>query len=439
MALRFAGLFLRVVLVSLALLAWSPVVSAQVSEADRRAARELFEAGYQLQQAGNYAGALEKFSRAQAVFSAPTNMLHIAECQAQLGLLVEAAEEYRGLINLVLPPGASPAFAAAQTQGKAELQQVESRIPKVRIEVTPANAPNLAVTIDDQPMSAALVGESRPIDPGQHKVVMVAFGFNRQEKIIVVKEKEPAQVVSFALQSNGMILGPPPGAMQGPPQMVYTVPYAVPSVQPYVIQERYVPPKRDYTSLGLILGGRLGAAVPANIPGASTGAAVDLEAYLRFAHKGFFGLYGGRDFYRPASGSSGSPSRTDFGGGIGFTTNPEGVGYMIDFTLGYRWFTLPSAGTSPSTTGNGGVEGGIGMGLWIAAGKHFRIVPRVDFSAGAISAGPNQNGYAAFFAGVSLYYNLDFKSKETVVVAAPPPAAAPAPVAAPATAAPPGP
>jgi hypothetical protein len=460
MALRTAGGRGRALLLGLVLSAGAsvstvaPVANAQVSEADRRAARELFEQGYQLQQAGNYAPALEKFSRAQAVFSAPTNLLHIAECEAQLGLLVEAAETYRGLNNLVLPAGASPAFAAAQVQGRAELQQVEARIPKVRIEVTPPNAPNMAVTIDDQPMNVALVGEARPIDPGPHKIVVVAFGYNRVEKSIVIKEKEPPQVVAFALQGNGILVGPPgsvPGAMpmpmpmQGPQgQMIYTVPYAVPPVQPYMVQQYRPPPKRDYTSLGFFFGGRIGAAIPTNIEGASTGVGADLEAYLRFAHKWFVGLYGGRDFYRASPAGGPTPSRTDLGAGIGLTTNPEGVGFMIDLTFGYRWLTLSDVTTSP---GNGSVEGGLGMGIWIAVGKHFRLVPRVDFSAGSVSINTSNSdgGYAAFFAGISAYYNLDFKPKGAQVVAAPPVEEAPAPGSAPSPApatpggAPPGP
>src|SRR5580692_2306439 len=132
----------------LALASWAPMASAQVvSEADRQAARELFGQGYKLQQAGNYAEALDKFSRAQAVFSAPTNLLHIAECQAQLGLLVESVETYRGLIAMPLPAGAPAAFSAAQTQAKAEMQQVEARIPKVHIEIAPASVQNVGVTI----------------------------------------------------------------------------------------------------------------------------------------------------------------------------------------------------------------------------------------------------------------------------------------------------
>jgi hypothetical protein len=459
---------LCVLLCALASASLGRVADAQtISEADRQGARDLWQEGYQLQQAGQYAQALDKFKRAQAIFSAPTNLLHIAECEAQLGQLVESAETYRQLISLTLPPGAPPAFAAAQTQGKAELQQVEARIPKVRIEVTPANVPNLAVAIDNQPLNIAFVGVDRPIDPGTHKVAVGASGFLAAEKTIVVKEKEPPQVVSFALQQGAMVLPQPglapPPPMGGYPQgtVIYTQPYGVPVVQPYVIQPRtYVAPrKKDYTTTGFLLGGRVGAAVPTGTlatGGVSTGFGGDLEGYFRFAHKWLVGLYGGHDFYTLSSGTAGS---SDIGASIGLSTNPEGVGFMIDLTLGYRSYSGPTgvivnagAGNSTEFTSGtaGSVEGGIGLGVWIAIGKHVRLVPRVDVFAGSF----NKDGlgsYANFFAGISLYYNNDIKPKAEAVAptspgamppgppgspaeapAAPAPGAAPAPVAAPA-------
>ena len=72
-------------------LAQQPAPAAPtVSDADRLNAREQFASGIEAQQQGRWADALLAFQRAQALFSAPTNMLHMAECMAQLGRLVEA-------------------------------------------------------------------------------------------------------------------------------------------------------------------------------------------------------------------------------------------------------------------------------------------------------------------------------------------------------------
>src|SRR5579863_3165041 len=91
---------------------------AQVTEAERAAARQLFKEGDELQRAGKFTEALDKFQRAQEVFSAPTNVLRIAECEAALGHLVVSAESYRALVRTPLPKGSPPAFQAAVDQAR---------------------------------------------------------------------------------------------------------------------------------------------------------------------------------------------------------------------------------------------------------------------------------------------------------------------------------
>lgn len=413
-----------------------PALAQVVSEADRQAARELFQQGFQLQQAGKYTDALDKFQRAQAVYNAPTNLLHIAECQAQLGQLVESTETYRGLARLMLPKDTPQAFLAAQTQGAAELQQIEPRIPRVRVEVAPTNIGGLAVTIDDQPMNVALVGVDRPIDPGTHKVAVSAPGYTRQEKTIAVKEKDPPKPLSFTLQPNGEVTyaAPPPPVAQPPPGYTLQYPGMV-AGGPYIpvaAEKPWTPPPQTWTSMGFFFGARVGAALPVGTAlnnSAKGGGAAGLEGYFRFAHKGFLGILGEHDFYSGGTTPGTSASSNLVAASIGFTTNAEGVGFMMDFFGGYRSFQfshtgkLPPGDISDGTYGSG--EGGLGMGVWIAAGKWLRIVPRFEASFGSFSAkdvpgpllvgtalaGSQSNGYAVLFFGVSADYNIDLKPK----------------------------
>lgn len=166
---------------------------SEVSDADRHAARDLYREGFSLQQAGKHAEALEKFTRSFRVYGAPTTGLRIAECQAMLGKLVEAAEIFRAVQAIAVPPG-NAAFDQAKQQAAAELQQVEARMPRLTIEVTPASVRNLTVTIDGQPMSAALVGVPRPINPGPHTIVATAPNYKIAEAQVDIKEKERSTV-----------------------------------------------------------------------------------------------------------------------------------------------------------------------------------------------------------------------------------------------------
>src|SRR5258708_31663881 len=88
------------------LLCAAPPPRAQLSDTERAGARELFKQGDQLQRAGHFAEALDKFQRAQQVFAAPTNLLRIAECDAALGRLVESTEPFRAALPSPLPAGA---------------------------------------------------------------------------------------------------------------------------------------------------------------------------------------------------------------------------------------------------------------------------------------------------------------------------------------------
>lgn len=205
--------------------------ASAASAADKEAARNLYMQGVSQQQAGNFTDALERFKRAQAVYPAPTTQLHIAECQAQLGRLVEAAEAYRAVTRMQLPPDAPAPFVAAQTQAAAELQQVEPRIPHVHIDIAPHNIQQLTVTIDDQPMNVALLDVDRPVDPGTHKIVVVAPGYDRAEASVIIKEREPTKQIVIPMRPGGAVVLPLPPVAPPVGQPVFEPP---PNVPPYV-------------------------------------------------------------------------------------------------------------------------------------------------------------------------------------------------------------
>ena len=437
------------------LFAQSPA-TAQVSDADRQAARDLYGAGFQLQQAGKYADALDKFQRAQAVFSAPTNLLHIAECQAQLGRLVESAESYRVLTRTPLPAGSPQSFTAAVQQGAAELQQVETRIPKVKIDVSPANVSGLSVSIDDQPMNVALLDVDRPIDPGTHKITAFAPGYTQSTVTVMVREKDPTKPVLLSLQANGggvvytqgPVGGPPPGGDTY--QQQQSPPPGPPGEPPRYGRERPPPPPSGPTG-GFLFGARLGYDVLGGdlAPAASgsagnnlkvsdvftNGVGFGLQAGFRFARKGYIGALFEHGFYGVNQTSSGFPNGTSVtasgnmvGAEIGYISNPEGVGVILDVGVGYRWLGVSATDTTGAkldTTYSGG-EFLLGGGIWIKAGNSLRIVPRLDLGIGSFSnsttltdlsgatqtnSTPGSVTHAIAFFGVSGDFNIDFGKK----------------------------
>lgn len=164
-----------------------------VGDADRAAARDLYNEGVALQQKSPQ-DALDKFERSYKVYAAPTTYLHLVQCQVALGKLVEAAEGYRALARLSLPAGSSKPFYDAQATASQELAALEPRIPRVKISVTPGDTKGLGVALDGLTYNTALLGIARPIDPGTHKLVVTAPGFIASEQTLDVKERDQKDV-----------------------------------------------------------------------------------------------------------------------------------------------------------------------------------------------------------------------------------------------------
>jgi hypothetical protein len=391
------------------------------SAADKEAARNLYIQGFSQQQAGNFTDALERFKRAQAVYPAPTTQLHIAECEAQLGHLVEAAEAYRALTRQQLAADANPAFVAAQTQAAAELQQVEPRIPHVHIDIAPHNIQGLNVTIDDQPMNVALLDVDRPVDPGTHKIVVVAPGYDRAEATVVIKEREPTKQIVIPMRPGGAVVVP---VAVLPPTNVQTAPaYAVPPDVPL-----YIPPEW-HSRTGLFMGPRLGYLLPEGVSDVTDavggGFSLGGELDLRFARRLFFGVVADHGFLKVKDTQFlTSAATTDLGVTFGVITNPDHFAGLFQIGVAYRLLTL-NANVGLLDESNPGqtlaqtvhsVEGMLGAGFWIPIGQHVRLVPRVDLGFGSfdLSNTALEEGSSSTYAFVNFnlagYYNLDFGS-----------------------------
>jgi len=408
---------------------------APVSDADREAARNLFKEGFDLQAAGNYADALDRFKRSQQVYPAPTALLHIAECEARLLRLVEAAETYRALARQQLAPGAPPAFFAAQTQGAAELQQIEPRIPHVRVDVTPPNVQNLSVWIDEQPLNVALLGVDRPIDPGNHKFTAQAPGYDRTEIMVRVDEKQPTRMISLPLkQATGAAVGVAPVPYPVQPQVVYVQApppvYPVPQYPtPIAATPATVSPTEELSRKGIFFGPRLGyvyPVLPSSLNGITGGFSLGVEFDFRFARRfylgavvdhGFLGTTGSGGTDANGNPTSGPTySTTDVELVFGVITNPDKFGALFQFGAGYR--VMSASDTVGDSVSLSSPEASLSAGLWIPIGEHFRLAPRIDTSFGSLSGSISDSsgqsvstpsyGYAMVAFVLAAYPNFNF-------------------------------
>jgi hypothetical protein len=419
---------------SSALLFGGRQAGAQVSDSERAGARELFKEGDALQRAGHFAEALDKFQRAQQVFSAPTNVLRIAECEAALGRLVESAEAYREILRSPLPPGSPPAYQAAVDQAKAELAQVDPRVPKLVVQVQPAGVQSPQMQIDGQNVPGALLGEPMPLDAGSHKIAVLAPGYAVTEQQVELKEHESKTVALTLLPGPQAVAQPSAAAPPPPPPVVG----ATPPEPPPIVATDLGPSEPLRSRVGLLFGVHLGfEGVSGKVPAPHASGAVDagsvasggvgsgLEGGVRFARQWYVGLafdYAGFGGVDPtdtnidlANVTHTTASTTRLGVTFAFIANPDRVSFYGELGLAERWFDVHEAVRVMDMPSRELYEGGeftLGLGIWIPAGRSFRLLPKFTVGFAPLNAkddsGVSYTANAAFgMLGVAGFYNVD--------------------------------
>lgn len=425
---------------------------AQMSETERKAAaRAAYMEGVQLQDANKPADALAKFEAAEKLYDAPTHLLHIAQCQAAVGKLVEAQETYEVLIHKSL--GASPpeAFVSAQKTGEQELPALRQRIPTLRISVKPdpSQLPNLQVLVNNVQVPNELLGIARPVNPGAYKITAAATGWatpGPTEVELRDKDQRPVEL-TLLRQATAVTPLPVPPPYTGNPGAAATVtpppPGATPPPPPTSEAPKPVPTGSSDTGLLLGLHGGLffpgGTAVPpitgtngssAAVPFdnvAGSGGGVGLDGVFRVGRTVLLGLmFDYASLGSPKNASSDySASTLYYGALLGLLANPDKVSFYGDVSLGYRKLSVSDAGATGKLDSTlGGFELGLDMGVMIPAGP-VRILPKVGINYGqfssielcrsntCINGSPDSPGFhTMIFAGLAAYYSLDLGKKK---------------------------
>ncbi|CAN5124632.1 hypothetical protein BH09MYX1_BH09MYX1_61430 [soil metagenome] len=407
----------------------------QISDADRKAARDLFNEGATLQAGGKYAEALDKFQKSIAVYPAPTTALRIAQCKASMNRLVEATEDYRSIINTALPPGSPPAYQQSKDQAAVELAALDPQVPRVKIIVTPDRISGLQITVDGQPMNAALVGVARPIDPGNHRIVASAPGYAPGEASVTVAKAAQVPEVRIALRlvdggvtytnpdtgtgtgtgtnngGGGTTWNPPPNSGGG---STWTPPSVV--------------PKPQDTQLGIVVGAEIGyAGLVGGGDAFNTARPSFSQLYngsigfgvgggLRFARNFVAGPVFRYDVLTPNTASSTTGGSYQVGAQIAWLGKSDGFGFYAEFGAVYKGVN----GTYATQNGTNIDFGVTGFSVLFGAGLHFRagpihIIPKVNLGVGKFGQGTggvydgtlfDEQLHVSYFVGVTGYYDI---------------------------------
>jgi len=152
----------------LALLLGTPPATADPASAEIVLARALFTEARLAEDAKDWALAASKLRDAIAIKETGGLRFHLAYCEEQQGLLVEALVDYERSDDLTA--GSTEEFRA---QLPAKRESLRRRIPTITLLVPPKPS-NPSLAVDGHIMPAAVLGKPIPLNPGRHTFVVSA-------------------------------------------------------------------------------------------------------------------------------------------------------------------------------------------------------------------------------------------------------------------------
>jgi hypothetical protein len=167
--------------------ATSQVENSTAQAENVAAARSLGIEGVELAEAGKCDQAIEKLSRAESLYHAPTILDRLGECQIAVGQIVLGTENLNRVVREPLAANAPKAFRDAQERAKKALEAALPRIAHLTVNVEPEDV-KLTLLVSGVPVPAALIGVERPTDPGTHEVVASAPGYVTQRTTVTLAE-----------------------------------------------------------------------------------------------------------------------------------------------------------------------------------------------------------------------------------------------------------
>ena len=196
------------------LLGTSPLAADPIS-AEIVLARSLFAEARAAEEAKDWSLAASKLRDAIAIKETGGLRFHLAYCEEQQGLLVEALVDYERSDDLTV--GTNEEF---RTQLPAKREGLRRRIPTITL-LAPPKPPNLTLTVDGHPMPAAVIGKPIPLNPGRHTVAVSAAEHTTFTTQVSLSETDAvvANAVLSPLPKRQMVstLKPLPAAVLGDP------------------------------------------------------------------------------------------------------------------------------------------------------------------------------------------------------------------------------
>lgn len=200
----------------LALACMTRAAHAAPTAAERETARQLMEDARDKVERSDLKGALESFKAADDIMQVPTTGFEVGRIQVALGRLIEGRETLARVRRIPKAPNEPAPFERAREAAGALYDDLAPRIPSLRLEVRNAKD-EVAITVDDVPVAAAVAKVPFKVNPGRH-VVVAKSGAATARQEVEVAERETKDVVlqlGSAETAATPAPAPPPDGKEG--------------------------------------------------------------------------------------------------------------------------------------------------------------------------------------------------------------------------------
>jgi len=209
----------------LAALAGAHSAAAQ-SPSERVTARHLMDDGDRYTEQKQFTEALRVYAAAHTIMHVPTTGIEVARTLTSLGRLVEAREAALAVTRMPVAPGESKPFGAARREATTLAEQLDARIPVLRLELAGGADPaTVHATIDGTEIPGKSLALPQRVDPGFRSVRVRAAGFApiiRQvaamegtTTVVHVDLNSPSAASSSPSSQSDTLFGLPPLALGG--------------------------------------------------------------------------------------------------------------------------------------------------------------------------------------------------------------------------------
>jgi hypothetical protein len=180
------------------------------SQGQDEGAQQAFRAGVDAAHQERWVDARVLFEKAYSLSPRPVVLINLAGAQARTGQLIEAAENYRRIMNDQTSQETAPFRRAA-----AEiLPALEARIPRVRLRPSGLSSADV-IQVDGKNADLEQLVQGEALDPGEHTLLVLHGGVERARVLFRLAERElryitlPLPAVLDQLHPAGVASTPP--------------------------------------------------------------------------------------------------------------------------------------------------------------------------------------------------------------------------------------